>query len=85
MTTARREKAAISFGGIFRVLAPVRSAILAAIGFAALALLSACAGGYNPDAYAGWSLRRAQDACNAGDAGACAAANYLRMQDVYSL
>jgi len=60
----------------------VRPAAIAAIGVATLMLLAACAGGYSPDKYAGYTLRRAQDACNAGDAGACAAANAMRADEI---
>jgi hypothetical protein len=51
---------------------------LTAAGFAALMLLSACVTPYNPADFAGWTLERAQDACNAGNGAACNAANNLR-------
>ena len=55
--------------------------VITAIGFAALTLLSACANGYNPDPFAGWSLDRAQAACNSGNVAACSAANNLRGEE----
>jgi hypothetical protein len=56
---------------------------LAALGFTALMLLSGCGAvqAYNPADFAGWSLERAQDACDAGNVAACNAANNLRGEE----
>jgi hypothetical protein len=51
---------------------------LTAAGFAAFLLLSGCVTPYDPNAFAGWSLERAQAACDAGNPAACNAANNLR-------
>jgi hypothetical protein len=50
------------------------------LAFAALTLLPACGyvQAYDPAQFTGWSLERAQDACDAGNVAACNAANNLR-------
>jgi len=55
---------------------------LTVIAFAGLTLLSGCVvQAYDPSAFAGWSLERAQPACNAGNVAACNAANNLRGEE----
>jgi hypothetical protein len=49
------------------------------IGFTALMLFSACASGISTGPYTAGTFSQAQDACNAGNGGACNAANNLEL------